>query len=185
MTQFLLVQTANLTDTMLYKSTSGSLAEVPIKVYNGVPFYLLEVPEENLNRPEFDGYRRYTRASISNAVPEIRFPLKTKGILTGSVSTGATKSFDYTLTEGRRLFGAVLCISGSSFGDNFDLDAYSGQTLISKYIENFYVMDGMHSIDLPSVVGIPAGITLRFTYRNTGLLTANFAITIRALATLV
>lgn len=170
---FFFIPYIELTQGMINKSTSNNISEIPIRYIGNTPFYLLEVLENNFKTTDiFNAYRPYNQKEIDTATPETpgqKLTFEGVSDLSGSISIGQRKSFTYTVLENKILKGIVLGVNSSNFLDYIDIEIYSGETLVTKKVNNLYVVDGRTEI-IPPPSLIIAGLTIKLTYSNTGVL---------------
>lgn len=175
MNYFFLVPYAEISQQMLNLSTSRKLSSVPVKIYNQLPFYLLETSEENSSHAAFGNYERLFADEIDAAIPIIPAQkISHAGIFFETAPASQATSFDYIVPVDRIVSGAMFKAFLSTPGDKIKLEAYDPLgTLLGTYVENFYVHDEMINLPVPKSF-IMAGIKLRLIYTSVGAVAPQF-----------
>jgi len=89
------------------------------------------------------------------------------------VPGGTTQDIDLALTDDHLLTGAQVVLSGNCDLDEIKFKVVMGTTVVNQFIDWFATN---FSKDLPYPAKIPAGLTLRVTYKNS---CTNAAVTVR------
>ena len=84
--------------------------------------------------------------------------------VSATVPFGTTQDIDLTLTDDHLLTGAQIILTGNCDLDEIQFKVVMGTTVLNQFID-WYATN--FSKDLPYPAKIPAGLTLRATYKNT------------------
>lgn len=169
---FFLIPYAELTQTMINLSTSVSKTTVPIRLYSGIPFYLLEVLENNSNHSVFNDYQRYWDKEINDASPELPAPkIKNSGIFSQTVTVNGVRTYTYILTESRIINGIIFKAESTTFGDKLDLNILDSEdNIFAQYAKDFYLSNDLIQMSSRKVL-MPAGMKIQIVYTSVALLT--------------
>lgn len=85
--------------------------------------------------------------------------------MVGTIPAASIGSIDITLTDDHLLTGASLLLSGNSIDDEVKFQIVMGTTVVNQFAD-WYAKDLDFQVDYPA--RIPAGITIRVSYKNTG-----------------
>jgi hypothetical protein len=178
MSRFVLIPTNELTNGMIIKSVSNEKSEIPIKYYNNIPYYIVEVEESVLkNTSIYDNYLSVHKTNIETAVPlSMGERIIIKGIINGKVNANTSKTFDWVVNENMVIHKAILGVSKKNINDTINLQVYlpaipevSPETLIGQYVYDVNITNEEMVFNLPPSL-MTQNLIIRLTYNNTSLI---------------
>lgn len=178
---FFLIPAQELTQAMVLKSTSTSSSTLPVKVISNVSYYVLEVDRDVLRTTDvFNLYRPYDAKELDTATPFIPSQFrKFVGALSDSVTTGQTKSATYTFAENRYITGINFRAFSPNVGDKITVEVLdANDVLINTICKDWFIDDSLINNDIQKTLVI-AGVKLKVTYTNTGLVTVNWFLNLK------
>lgn len=169
MTFYYLIPYAELTQSMVNKSTSTNKDELIIKTYNNMPYYQLKVEDEIIKKTNiFDDYRQYRQNELKTASPVlVTKKIAAEGLMNDTVSPNSSKDTVYQFSSNKIITGMQFKANSPNFGDKVSFSVLdASDNLINQHIKDWWVSDDLLKIDVPRTL-IVTGMKFKVTYTNT------------------